>query len=1283
MDNPFSLRGNTGREIPVEPEEETNEDNPFSLRSSASTEDNPFSLRGERNLPSFSDMASSVYAPASQQSAAQTTPVTEDTPESRFYTPERLEKIRNYYALQGKTYTDDNELIEEFEWDRTGRNINTIGIGAEVTEAYTGSDEEKAALSDIREIWEERPGIFKMPTADDWSVFNPEGRGLEGVGENLIFGLVDPINLFGFGIAKGAAVGAGQTIGRTAISQGLRVGALNAGLDAAVTGAGEAALQDVDVELGRKEEIDWAQVGLSALTGGVVSFGVNAPVATGLARRNLQQGVSKTADDIARAAQTNPEVATLVDNLTPKDRSVVDRARTAISAVSSGDWWKQKMLDRFRSVAELDETLAPGTDYGYGPLYREMRLTENAGKMAESAVGFHGITAGVPKVVDPTSLSSEFTGTNINLRNVFDTLDSPVDSQTFMTWVAANRMRNLRAAGKEIDARFTDGAIDEIIRIGDANPKFREAAKKYGEYNRALMEFARDTNVISQESFDNIIRAASRDGDDELAGAFYVPFFRLENLSGEVKLRGSGADDFGLKAFRGGELEQGQTIANLLENTVINTASIIEAGVRNRAKLNLISALEANGLTDIAAKAAPNRMTKMTRTIDEVRAALVKNATDPADQAAIEKAINDAAGSFSEDFLEFYSRSTKFRPEDGMEVVLRDGKIEYWEIKDPMLLDSLQSLGPDPAQMVGFLGQVGQFAKGLLTETVTTFPTFAARNYLRDTQNAVVLSKTRGTNRLLPIIDSVRAIKNEIAESPEYQDFILNGGGFSSIRLQEGQLSSRTMADIVRQGNASDALLIGGVNDLRNLASLAWEKYTRGLSSVENANRFAEYRRLVSQGWNKRDAALASRNLSTDFSMRGSSANLRAFMSMVPFLNAGLQGIYVTARNLASPESRANTIVKGLLTTTIPAMGLYVLNQDYEVIADAPDSDKDLNFLIPVDAEGNPYPEPEDAVSYIKIPKSYDVGVLAGSTLERILDNRDVRNIVNSATGEESLSIENSDTLGETLAHMYRLVTDIMLLDPTPQIAVPAMALMQNETWTGAPIVGPDLEGLPSSKQFDETTPYWARSVGEVTGLSPKQIEFAAEAYTGTWGAFLSDMVDRAVRSYDEGDNKPDLPALELGQLPIVSAFITSSRTPKQFEIDFFRFLNNAGKDARWFDKLKSEGRVPELEELLKEDDAFAKKVQASKALQGAYRKLSQINKRIDMIMRDTKTDGEEKQALIEELRPVRQEVIKGFMDVVRKDDDLRSYVRGPGGEGVVRRIGDSLAEQTEEVFSE
>ena len=173
------------------------------------------------------------------------------------------------------------------------------------------------------------------------------------------------------------------------------------------------------------------------------------------------------------------------------------------------------------------------------------------------------------------------------------------ESDAAQRYFVALRERDLRKQGRRGFTNISDNEINEIIKYSETNrPEWKNVAKDYDAWNKGLVQFLVDTDVIKQ------------DVANELGNAFYTPFYRLleedgktnpDEVIGPSTAAAMKNPSDALKKLGGGE----QQLGNLFENIIRNADAIVRSGLKNVAMQKTVTAMEAAGL----AKKVPTKVT--------------------------------------------------------------------------------------------------------------------------------------------------------------------------------------------------------------------------------------------------------------------------------------------------------------------------------------------------------------------------------------------------------------------------------------------------------------------------------------------------------------------------------------------------------------------------------------------------------------------------------------------------------------------------------------------------
>ncbi len=146
--------------------------------------------------------------------------------------------------------------------------------------------------------------------------------------------------------------------------------------------------------------------------------------------------------------------------------------------------------------------------------------------------------------------------------------------------------------------------------------------------------------------------------------------------------------------------------------------------------------------------------------------------------------------------------------------------------------------------------------------TITLTPDFMLANIARDTIMGAVMSRSG----FRPVIDSLQGMRLRMTEDPLYKDYIANGGGLSSMFLDEGHVRTKLEKFYNRPGIDYRTVLDTPDKILGFIETMA--------DAFEMSTRLGEYNRAIKAGEHPRHAAYQGREVSTDFAMRGDSKAL-------------------------------------------------------------------------------------------------------------------------------------------------------------------------------------------------------------------------------------------------------------------------------------------------------------------------------------------------------------------------------------------------------------------------
>ena len=459
---------------------------------------------------------------------------------------------------------------------------------------------------------------------------------------------------------------------------------------------------------------------------------------------------------------------------------------------------------------------------------------------------------------------------------------------------------------------------------------------------------------------------------------------------------------------------------------------------------------------------------------------------------------------------------------DNIVTVLENGKPVYLQINDKALLDSLNGL-PKIINNAQIARKFSKVYKGLITQKN---PLFAVRNIARDIPTAYIYGSEH--NPIKFGVNLAKAGKEILTNGEMYQKYKAMGGGQSGF-----------FAPAKAEQAAKELTKGGGFHPLK-----AIENFN---AVTEQAPRLAEFTTIYNKTGNIQKALAAANDVTVNFARGGDVT--KSIEPFVPYLNAGVQGLDKFFRQFKNKPLQ--TLAKGGVAITLPEVGFYLINKDNPHYQELDNRTKDTYNLIPnifdKDDEGN-------AKTFIKIPKSRELGVLFGSLFQRIF---------RAAEGEKDAFKGFGGTVATNFAPTNPIENNII---------APIYNLKSNKDFAGRTIVplGMQMDNRSDYLQYDEKTTEIAKLIGkkiaEITGgdgVSPKQIDYIVKSYTGVIGQL-------------------GLPAATKGGSilkPITTNFISDPLYSNQTISNFYDNLNELQQkaaDRNIIENIPSEAVTPE-----------------------------------------------------------------------------------------------------------
>lgn len=600
----------------------------------------------------------------------------------------------------------------------------------------------------------------------------------------------------------------------------------------------------------------------------------------------------------------------------------------------------------------------------------------------------------------------------------------------------------------------TDYGTQKVAEYEAMFPEFKEAAEKLYEFNRQMVQsWLVDTGIITQDTAQAWIDK----------NPFYVPnkrqFSKLEKTG---KSYGGGKQGFAnqsnpVKGYQKGGSQR--KIISPIEATIENVDAYVKAAKRNQVMQQYVKNIK----VDQEAFADWAEIVKQPEKPADIRKLLL---TDEMDADGIDNLL----ARFSDDFDAAMQR-TKL-DKDNIVRVMVDGEPVHVLIKDKQLLSALTALGPESAGWM--LNLVGKVTNNMKLLTTGSNPVFSlTRNLFRDIPQAYIASTTRD-NPIGFVSDLISAAIDIGGRRGAYKQFLNAGGGHASSIAADRNLLAQSKRAALPQPKGKKIAL--GAKDL----------YENILNAVEIAPRLAEFKRAYSQTSDLQAALAAAQDVTVNFKRRGALS--KEIDKVFPYFNAAAQGLDKTIRTYKDNLPKALT--KSILAITIPTLALYAINRDDPNYQKLSRRQKDAFLMIPK-GDG----------TFFKVAKPQEQGTIFSDIPERLMQL--------FAEEDPAAFRDFTDRLRTTFtppgiqgALKKGGVTDKLLGAAGDTIFGPIADLAANKNFSGAAIVPAYMENWSPELQSDAKTTTLATKLGELTGTSPKQLDYLARQYTGFLGQF-------------------------------------------------------------------------------------------------------------------------------------------------------------------------------------
>lgn len=496
----------------------------------------------------------------------------------------------------------------------------------------------------------------------------------------------------------------------------------------------------------------------------------------------------------------------------------------------------------------------------------------------------------------------------------------------------------------------------------------------------------------------------------------------------------------------------------------------------------------------------------------------------------------------------------------------------------PELIQTMRMLDKDQSNMVA---KILSYPANWLRAGATLSPEFILRNPVRDMIGASIYSK----HGFIPVLDTFKGLSLFLKKGDLYWEYMKSGAAHAAMVSLDRDYLGGQLRDIMSRESKATKLIKNPIEVLRAMSE-ATEMATR-LAEFDNARKgytgvsnrlFGKDRKPLTA----REAALESRDITLDFSRRGS--HTKKANQVIAFFNATIQGADKMAR--AFKEDPRGMTVKTVLYITLPSVLLWYMNKDDERYQELPQWEKDTFWIIP--GKENMY----------RVPKPFEAGVLFGTSFERMLQYFD-----DAKNNRKSVGFKGfGDRVIDSLAPSFM-----------PTAMIPVVEAMTNYSlFRQRNIIPQSQENLPARLQYGANTSEVAKFVGDKINVSPYVVDNTIRGYGGGLAGLGLSGIDAATGAKENNASK------KWYETPGLRGFTAA---PYQSSNSVQRVYDDYKEQEKLHNEFKLTGQRPDGYDAKE----FAKLKNASDSLKG-------LNKASKAIINNERMSGEQKREQLDKI---------------------------------------------------
>lgn len=716
-----------------------------------------------------------------------------------------------------------------------------------------------------------------------------------------------------------------------------------------------------------------------------------------------------------------------------------------IKANVSGLNFRTQFVDR---LAALDALIKRGVQEGIITSLKAMDVMY-FNRMADQRNNFTAqfATSGVGKLVKKGNEYMYDAGQGPSLKDVSEALrDSGVPAKD-----VENEFTQYEIA---LRAQEPNVGIDKLDTRGKVTQKDVDAILAKYANNTAFKKAHALYQQYNRNLIDFVVStgAMSAEKGAALKKMNYVPYYRQRGGFAELVVFGEQPIRIGdmknqpyLKELVGGE----EKVLPIFTGALQNTQLLVDMALKNMATRNTAFVLGEMGLLDVTEKQAAKGFT----------------------------GIHKGMGPADANVIRF-----KIHGEDMWARVNVEAKQDiFGNIPTELVVMGMEGIKATLPVGIRLLGMPAN----LLRKLVTRDPRYAVRQIFRDSMSSVL---TTGAN-FIPVVQTLKDMATmKRAGTAE----VLRGRGILGGQVVVG--ATDDMSKILQQLSSGKPGWDMAMAKLDELAMMG-----------DAATRVSMYNSFIKQGLSEREATFATLE-AMNFSRRGLSPSILYANTLIPFFNAGVQGIDVLYRASIGDmpfnqqlDVRRKLFMRGLMMAGMTLAYAAAMDDD-ETYENANPDERYNNWFVPT------------PLGTLRVPIPFEAGLVFKGLPE---------GLYRMAFTDD----KNSEVLGALKDLALRSVPIDM-----PTAIKPIVELMLNRSFfTGREIVDKSMSEI-AEYQYRPNTPETIKLFGEI-GISPAKVEYFIKGYTGSLPIGLIGALENVTGISTMTKEKP---TMRVPDLPIV-----------------------------------------------------------------------------------------------------------------------------------------------------